>query len=125
MIKNLYVLLPEIPPFFSLRTRSFFRLNRLFLQRKGFEKNIAIIDLSQLKETLAIHLKGVAKRVQISDNEQIKFERLNVKNLLDQQSQLLRTLLEEQKKQLKEQSKNISEQERARIHKKYNFNHRN
>lgn len=123
MIKNLYVLLPDIPPFFSQQTRTFFLLNRLFSRHKGFERKIAIVDLSQLNETLVIHLKGVAKRVQISGNEPIQFERLDVRNLLNQQNQLLRTLLEEQQKQLKEQAKNICEQEQARIRKKYNDNH--
>jgi hypothetical protein len=125
MVKNLYVIMPEIPVMarrvrvrFTDLSSSF--LARLFRKYSGLRRRISIIDLTLLKDTLAIQLRKCSKRmIRISDKTRFRYEKINIGGIMEKQNQLLRDLLSEQQTLLRKQSQEIIEHERNRIREKY------
>ncbi len=131
LVKNLYIIVPEIA---SLTKTVRVRLNNLFVpmltmlfkEHQQMRKKVSIVDLSVLNNTLAIHLKNTSTHmIRISKNNIFKYEKMNLRAILNKQSELLRELIAEQHLILRQESQEILKQEQERLKNKYRAKNQN
>src|ERR1044072_3536884 len=131
LVKKLYVVMPHIS---VLMQRLRPKLNglshmlvKLLVSKNGtIAKRLGVIDLTQMKNTLAIELeKKPGRKINITNNPHVRYDKLDMTVLLRQQTELLRTLLAEQQQQMKAEAQEFMKQERQRIRETINSKYRN
>jgi hypothetical protein len=120
MVKNLFVHLPTIGIGLKNAKLGLTKLYEplmaiLFKENRHYQKRIDAFDLSMLNDTLALGLRNAARAVRIPDSTSLKYEELNLGEILKKQGELLRDSIAEQQKALRQQSEQIIEEEKDRI----------
>jgi hypothetical protein len=91
----------------------------LFKEYRRHQKRTDALDLSKLNDTLALNLRNAARAVRMPDNASVKYEELNLGEILKKQGELLRSFVAEQQQELQQQSKQIIAEEKERIRNKH------
>ena len=116
LVKKLYVVIPSIPSMaqrlntrFTIFTEGF--LKRIFGYHPRLSRKISMVNLDSLQKTLAMHLKRRTDNLIQLTTDDVKFEKFNLNAILKSQSEMLRELIEEQKKALRDESKSLLDEE--------------
>lgn len=120
MVKNLFVYLPTIGLWLKITqiglNKLYEPLMAMFYKKNRYhQKRLNTFDLSKLNGTLALSLRNAARTSRMVDTTSIKYETLNLIEILKKQNEMLRYLVSEQQKELHQQSKLIIEKEKERI----------
>ena len=112
LVKKLLVVIPNLPALANRANKSLEKiiaplLNKVLNNNNTLRGKISMINLSDLNDTLALHLRKSSNRILRLNPEKITFEKIDLQDVLQKQSQMLRELIQTQKESLKEQSKTM------------------